>query len=80
MTQSLCDSVQKSGLYAILMILLDFPETLNVVTDSPHAEMVALQIKTVELIPDDSKLTLLFIQLQVSRNRNLSLCITYIRS
>ena len=60
---------------------LDFPESVNIVTDFQHAERVVLHIDTDELIQDYSKLTLLFIQLQqVIRNRNHPLYITHIQS
>lgn len=45
------------------MVLFDFPEPLYIVTDSQYTERVVLHIETTELIPDDSELTLLFIQL-----------------
>ena len=48
----------------ILMVSLDFPDPLNIVTDSQYAERVVLHFETAELIPDDSELTMLFIQLQ----------------
>ena len=63
MAQSPYDSVQKSELYAILLTLLGFPESLNIITDSQYAERVLLHIETAELIWDDIELTLLFIQL-----------------
>jgi hypothetical protein len=34
LTQSPYNSVKKSELYVILMVLLDFPESLNIETDS----------------------------------------------
>ena len=44
-------------------------------------ESIILHIETFELIPDDSKLTSVFIQQQqVIRNRNHPLYITHIRS
>lgn len=49
------------------MLLLNFPESLNMVTNSQYAERVALHIKTAEVIQDDSRLTSLFIQVQVIR-------------
>lgn len=52
--------LKKSELHAILMVLSDFPESLNIVTDSQHA--VALHTEIAELSPDDSELMLLFIQ------------------
>lgn len=39
-------------------------EYLNIITDFQHAEGVVLHIEMAELIPDNSELTLLFIQLQ----------------
>lgn len=74
------NSVKISQLYAILMVLLDFQESLNIVTDSHYAERVVLCTETVELIQDDAKLTSLFIQLQqVIRNKNHPLNFTHIR-
>ena len=60
MAQSPQDSVQRSQLYVVLMIL-NFPESLNMVTNSQYAEEVVLHIETAGLIQDDSKLTSLFI-------------------
>lgn len=57
------DSVQKSNLYAILMILFDFPEHFNIVPNSQYAGKVVLHIETLEFFPDDTELTLLLIQL-----------------
>ncbi|KAL6082707.1 hypothetical protein STEG23_019019 [Scotinomys teguina] len=75
------NSVQKSELYAILLVLMDFSEPLNIVTDSQYAERVVLHIETAEFIPDESELTSLFIQLQdIIRNRKHPLYITHIRS
>ncbi|KAL6061183.1 hypothetical protein STEG23_011259, partial [Scotinomys teguina] len=68
--QSPYNSVQKAELYAILMVLMDFTEPLNIVTDSQYAERVVLHIETAEFIPDSTELTSLFIQLQeIIRNR-----------
>ncbi|KAL6031758.1 hypothetical protein STEG23_037209 [Scotinomys teguina] len=79
--QSPYNSVQKSELYAILLVLMDFSEPLNIVTDSQYAERVVLRIETAEFIPDESELTSLFIQLQdIIRNRKHPLYITHIRS
>ena len=73
MAESPYKSVQKSELYAILILLSDFQESLNIVTDS--------HIETAEFIQDDSELTSLFFQLpQLIRNRSHSLYITHIRS
>ncbi|KAL6031193.1 hypothetical protein STEG23_024783, partial [Scotinomys teguina] len=79
--QSHYNSVQKSELYAILLVLMDFSKPLNIVTDSQYAERVVLHIETAEFIPDESELTSLFIQLQdIIRNRKHPLYITHIRS
>ncbi|KAL6036096.1 hypothetical protein STEG23_018017 [Scotinomys teguina] len=79
--QSPYNSVQKSELYAILLVLMDFSEPLNIVTDSQYAERVVLHIETAEFIPDESELTSLFIQLQdIIRNRKHPVYITHIRS
>ncbi|KAL6038953.1 hypothetical protein STEG23_010042 [Scotinomys teguina] len=79
--QSPYNSVQKAELYAILMVLMDFTEPLNIVTDSQYAERVVLHIETVEFIPDNTGLTSLFIQLQkIIRNREHPIYITHISS
>ncbi|KAL6088155.1 hypothetical protein STEG23_004627, partial [Scotinomys teguina] len=79
--QSPYNSVQKAELYAILMVLMDFTEPLNIVTDSQYAERVVLHIETAEFIPDNTELTSLFIQLQeIIRNREHPIYITHIRS
>ena len=79
MDQSPYDSVQKAELYAILMVLRDFKEPLNIVTDLQYAESVILHIETAEFIPDDTELTLLFIQVQdMIRNRLCPMYITHI--
>lgn len=62
------------------MVLLDFADSLNIVTDSQYAERIVLHTETAELIKDDSKLTSLFIQLQVIGIRSHPLYITHIRS
>lgn len=52
-------------------MLLDFQESLSVVTDHQYVERVVLHIETAKLIQDDSKITSLFIQLQQEiRTRN----------
>lgn len=56
------------------------PESLIIVTDFQDAERVALYIETAKLIPDDSELTSLFIQLRVIRNKKHPLYITRITS
>ena len=50
MEQSPYNSVQKAELYAILMVLRDFKEPLNIVTDLQYAERVVLHIETAEYI------------------------------
>lgn len=80
MAQSSYNLVQKSELYALLMVLLDFPERHNTITDSQYAERILLHIEMAELILDDSKLNVLFIQLhQVIKNRNYPMYIAYIK-
>lgn len=61
MIQSPYDSVQKSQLYVIIIVPIDFIEPLRIVTDSQYTESVVLHIKINEFIPDDLELTLLFI-------------------
>ena len=69
MEQSPYTSVQKAELYATLMVLRDFKEPVNIVTDSQYAERVILQ------------LTSLFIQVQdIIRNRLCPMYITHIWS
>ena len=58
------NSVPKAELYAILMVLTDFTEPLNIVTDSQYPERADLYIETAEFILDGTELTSLFIQLQ----------------
>lgn len=48
--QCLCNSVQKPLFCAILLVLMDFSEPLNIVPYSQYAEMVVLHIKTAEFI------------------------------
>ena len=43
------DSVQKPELYAILMVLRDFKEPLNIVTNGKYAKRVVLHIITADL-------------------------------
>ena len=63
------------------MVLRDFKEPLNIVTDSQYVERVILHIETAEFIPDDTELTSLFIQVQdIIRNRLCPIYITYIIS
>lgn len=57
-------SIQKLELYAILTVLLGFPEVLSINTDYLYVETVVLHIETAEFVPDNSELTLLFRQLQ----------------
>ncbi|ERE72103.1 HERV-K-3q27.3 provirus ancestral Pol protein [Cricetulus griseus] len=79
--QSPYTCVQKAKLHAILMVLMDFTELLNIVTDSQYAKRVMLHIETAEFIPDNTELTSLFIQLQETiRNRSNPIYNTHIRS
>ena len=79
MEQSPYNSVQKAELYAILMVLRDFKEPFNIVTDSQYTERVILHIETTEFILDDTELTILFIQVQdIIRNRLSPVYITHI--
>ena len=50
-------SIWESELYATLMVLRDFKELLNIVTNSQYAERVVLHIEIAEFIPDDTELT-----------------------
>ena len=45
------------------MVLSDFQQSLNIVTDSQYAERVVLHLETAENIQHDFELTSLFIQL-----------------
>ena len=63
------------------MVLMDFTEPLNIVTDSQYAERVVLHIEMADFINDESELTSLFIQLQeIIRTRNHPFYITHIQS
>ena len=63
------------------MVLRDFKEPFNIVTDSQYTERVVLHIETAEFIPDDPELTLLFIQVQdIIRNRLCPIYIIHIQS
>lgn len=53
--QSLYSSFQKSELYAILWW---FPEPLNIIIDTQHAEEIVLHIETTKLTPANSELTI----------------------
>ena len=61
MAQSPYNTVQKSELYAIVIVLMDFTELLNIVTDSQYAERVVLHIETADFINVESELSSLFI-------------------
>lgn len=62
------------------MVLLDYPEYLNIITDSLYAEKFVLHIEVAEYVPDNPEFTLLFIQLQQAiRSRNYPLYIAHIR-
>lgn len=58
--KSLYTSIQTSELYAILMVL-HYSESLNIITDSLYEKRVVLYTETAEFVPDNSKLTLIFI-------------------
>ena len=73
------NSTQKAEWYAILMLLRDFKEHLNTVTNSQYAERVILHIEIIEFKQDDTELTSLFIQVQdIIRNRLCLIHITHI--
>ena len=79
MEQNPYNSVQKSKLYASFMVLRDFKEPLNRVTDLQYAERVVLHFKTTEVIQDGTELTSLFIQVHdIIRNRLCPIYITHI--
>lgn len=48
-------------LYAILTVVLDFPESFNIVIEFQYAERIVLNIETTKLSLDDSELSSLFI-------------------
>lgn len=48
-TKSPYNSVPKSELFDILMVLLDFNEYLNIIADSQYVEKLSLYIETAEL-------------------------------
>ena len=63
------------------MVIRDFIESLNILTNSKYAERVILHIETSEFIPANRELTSLFIQVQdMIRNRLCPMYITHIRS
>ena len=77
--QSSYNSVLKSELHTILIVLRKFKEPLNIVINSQYAERIDLHMETTEFIPDDTELTSLFIQVQdIIRNRHYSIYITHI--
>ena len=74
-------AVQTSELYASLMVWLDYPEPLNINTDSLYAERVVLHTETAGFISDNSELTSLCIQLQQAmRSGNYPLPISHLPS
>ena len=81
-TKSLYTSVQKSKLYSILTVWLDYPESLNIITISLYSERVVWHIDCwISHTEVNSELTLLFTQLQQAiRSRNYPLYITHIQS
>lgn len=56
MAQSPYESVQKLELHAIIIELLDFLRSLNVITDFQYIEGVVLHIETIELTTDDFRI------------------------
>ena len=81
MVQSPHNSVQKSELYAIMMVLMDFTTSLNKVTDSSMQRELFYTLKWLIFINDESELTSLFILLQeIIRTRNHPFYITHIWS
>ena len=65
----------------IFIVLRDFKESLKIVTDSQYEERVVLHTETTKFIPDDTKLTLLFIQVyDIIRSRHHPMFISHIQS
>lgn len=62
MTQTPYGSLQKSELYAVLIVLIDYMGTMNIVTNPQYAERIVMQIETSEYILHNTELTLLLIQ------------------
>lgn len=63
-----------------IIIANQYPESLNIITDSSCAESIVFYTETAEFVPRKSALTLLFIQLQQAiTSRNHPLYITHIR-
>lgn len=46
------------------MVLRDFEEPLNIVSNLQYVERIVLHIENIEFIPNDTELIFLFIQLQ----------------
>ena len=81
MKQNPYNSVQNAELCAVLMVLRDFKEPLNIVTDLQYAERVVLHIETAKFMPDDAELSSLFIVVQdIIRNRLCPIYTTQIQS
>lgn len=59
------------------MVLLDYPESFNIITNYLYTESIILHIDTAEFVPDNSKLPLLQ---QTVRTRHYPLYITHTRS
>lgn len=53
------------------MVLLNFNKFRNIIIDSQYSESVVLHIKSTELIPGNSKLTLLFVQLDLQSKKGI---------
>ena len=63
------------------MVLRDFKEPLNIVTDSQYVRRLVLHIEAAEFIPDDMELTSLFIKVQdIIRKRLCPIYITHIQT
>ena len=58
------NSVQKAELSAIILLLTDISDAINIVIDSQYVEQVVLNIETMTLIPDATEITRLFSEMQ----------------
>ena len=74
-------SAQQNELYAVLQALQDFPDPLNIVTDSAYAAFSVPLLETATLGTVQSPINTLFSQLQVCIHQHLhSFFITHIQS
>lgn len=79
-SQTSFTSAQQNELYAVLQALLDFPEPLNIVTDSAYAAFSVPLLETATLVTTQSSINTLFLQLQSCiRQRAHPFFITHIR-